>query len=73
MELYLPFLNVVMVVLLAVAGVLLGRVGGEKEGMWMGFAYLPAGIYAVVLGVKVEMGRVDPRELEGLRYGYKGA
>jgi hypothetical protein len=39
--------------------------------MW--FVGLPALVYAVVLVVKVVMGSVDVGELEGLRYGYKGA
>ena len=35
---------------------------------------LPGVVYGVVTGAKVVMARVDPaRELEGLRYGYKGA
>jgi len=63
-EMYLPLLNAVLVALVALSGLL-------AQQRTLGF--LPVGVYAVILAVKVLMGSVDPRELEGLRYGYKGA
>jgi hypothetical protein len=45
-----------------------------RSDMWVGFGWLPAVVYGVVLLAKVIMGSVDPEaELGGLRYGYKGA
>lgn len=47
---------------------------GDEAGLWRGFGWLPAGVYAVVLTAKWIMGSVDPEsELGGLRYGFKGA
>jgi hypothetical protein len=73
LELYLPYLNAVLVALLAVAG-FVGRQRaeeGEGEGFW--FALLPGLVYWVVVAAKGIMDSVDVGELEGLRYGYKGA
>jgi hypothetical protein len=72
LELYLPYLNAVLVALLAVAGFVGQRAKERQEdGMW--FALLPGVVYGVVVVAKGIMGSVDVRELEGLRYGYKGA
>jgi hypothetical protein len=73
LELYLPYLNAILVVLLALTGFVgQQRVKeGQGEGMW--FALLPGVVYGVVVVAKGIMGSVDVGELEGLRYGYKGA
>lgn len=56
------------------AGMLVkGRTAQADAGLEMWFVGLPALVYGVVLVVKVVMGSVDVGELEGLRYGYKGA
>lgn len=63
---YLPYLVPVLAAAVAVAGwVRGGRVG---DGWW-----LPAGVHLASVVAKVVMAGVDPGELEGLRYGYKGA
>lgn len=68
LELYLPLLNIGLVGVLFLGGWLL------KEGVaWPGFGLLPGAVYVFVVGAKVVMGSVDVRELEGLKYGYKGA
>lgn len=73
LELYLPYLNAVLVALLALAGFVGQRRAGEREveGMW--FAVLPGLVFGVVVVAKSIMGSVNVGELEGLRYGYKGA
>lgn len=73
LELYLPYLNAILVVLLTLTGFVgqLRAKEGQGEGMW--FALLPGMVYGVVVIAKGIMGSVDVRELEGLRYGYKGA
>jgi hypothetical protein len=64
---YLPYLNLA----LSAALVVLGKL--KKEEWWI-LAWLPLGVQGIVLCGKWVMGGVDPgRELEGLRYGYKGA
>jgi len=69
-ETYLPYLNIVLSMMLG----LLGMVTRGKEELWMGFAWLPGAVYAVVVGGKWVMGSVNPEvELAGLRYGFKGA
>jgi hypothetical protein len=73
LELYLPYLNAVLVVLLAVAGFVGQKRGGEGQGEGIWFAVLPGLVYGVVVVAKSIMGSVDVGELEGLRYGYKGA
>lgn len=72
LELYLPSLNLVLVGLISMIGILLGssRFGGELGTL---YALLPAGVLVLVVVVKLEMGSVDVGELEGLKYGYKGA
>lgn len=47
---------------------------GRKYDVWWGFGWLPAVVQGVVVLAKWIMGGVDPEgELEGLRYGFKGA
>ena len=58
--------------LISLIGVLLGS-RGVGEGLGTLYALLPAGVLGIVVVVKLEMGSVDVRELEGLKYGYKGA
>ncbi|KAK0705237.1 hypothetical protein B0H67DRAFT_375658 [Lasiosphaeris hirsuta] len=69
---YLPVLNAVLSVVVALAGVISRRGAGEY-GL-LGLGNLPVIIYAVVLGSKMVMASVDPeKELNELRYEYKGA
>lgn len=63
---YLPYLVPVLAAAVAVGGRVRGAGGGE--GWW-----LPAGVHLATVVGKLVMGGVDPGELEGLRYGYKGA
>ena len=72
LELYLPYLNAILVALLALPGFVGQRAKeGQGEGIW--FAILPGVVYGVVVVAKWIMVSVDVGELEGLRYGYKGA
>jgi len=74
LELYLPYLNAVLAALLALAGFVGQRARegqAERDGIW--FALLPGLVFGVVIVAKGIMGSVDVGELEGLRYGYKGA
>jgi hypothetical protein len=72
LETYLPYLNCVLVSLLVALGLVVGR--GEGTFALIGMGNLPAIVYAVVLVAKMVMGGVDPqRELDALKYGYKGA
>jgi hypothetical protein len=72
LELFLVYLNAVLVVLLALVGVVgRGKVVTGGEGDW--FGVLPGVVFGVVIVAKVIMGSVDVGELEGLKYGYKGA
>lgn len=69
---YLPYLNCLLVMVLAVMGLVVE--GEEGSFAWIGVGNLPGIVYGVVLAAKVVMGGVDPeRELGGLKYGYKGA
>jgi len=73
-ERYLPVMNACLAVLILFLG-LLGRGGGQAE-VRLGkgrLSMLPALALGVVMGVKIMLGSVDVEELEGLRYGYKGA
>lgn len=52
--------------------------GGENTSHsnfgWLGLGNLPTIVYVVTIIAKVVMASVDPeRELEALKYGYKGA
>ncbi|ROW03676.1 hypothetical protein VMCG_05486 [Cytospora schulzeri] len=50
-----------------------GEVHAQQFG-WLGLGNLPGIVYAVVVVAKLVMASVDPeRELEALKYGYKGA
>ncbi|KAK3344012.1 hypothetical protein B0T25DRAFT_314533 [Lasiosphaeria hispida] len=70
---YLPVLNAVLSVVVALAGVISRRGAGQRYAL-LGLGNLPLVIYAVVLGSKMVMASVDPeRELNELRYEYKGA
>jgi hypothetical protein len=71
LELYLPYLNAVLVVLLALAGFVGQQRAKEGEGLW--FALLPGLVFGFVGVAKGIMGSVDVGQLERLRYGYKGA
>ncbi|OWT43633.1 hypothetical protein VFPPC_18164 [Pochonia chlamydosporia 170] len=72
LEMYLPYLNCLLVMVLAVMGLVVE--GEEGSFAWIGVGNLPGIVYGVVLAAKVVMGGVDPeRELGGLKYGYKGA
>lgn len=67
---YLPYLNLGLCVVL----VLLGALVGKRGEIWMGFGWLPAGVYGVVVLAKWVMGSVDPEEELGeLKYDFKGA
>ncbi|KAK5053807.1 hypothetical protein LTR84_001769 [Exophiala bonariae] len=71
---YLPFLNAFVAVLLVVlAGGFRGKVG-VPDGLWA-FFLLPGLVFAVVLTVRSSIGDVQKglTELQGMRYGYKGA
>jgi len=79
---YLPALNVSLSVVVALAGFLnykFSHAGGyfADDGAMLGIARLgnlPLMINGVVVVAKMMMAGVDPeRELNGLRYGYKGA
>jgi hypothetical protein len=69
-EMYLPYLNLGLSGVLALAGLLVGGKGAE---LFSGFGYLPGLIYGFVIVAKVVMGSVDVGELEDLKYGFKGA
>lgn len=70
LEAYLPYLNVLLTLTLAI----LGAVVGDAWKGWIGLGSLPGWVYVAVLAAKVIMGSVDPeRELSSLRYEYKGA
>ncbi|KAK4087415.1 hypothetical protein Purlil1_8263 [Purpureocillium lilacinum] len=72
LDMYLPYLNVVLVAMVALLGLVAGRGAGEFGVIGMG--NLPALVYAVVLISKVVMGSVDPeKELSALKYRFKGA
>lgn len=89
LEKFLPFLNLGLCAILIVSGILAARGGGagdEDEGGdsrhsqtasqfgWLGLGNLPAIVYGVVIVAKMVMASVDPeKELNALRYGYKGA
>ncbi|CAN8103412.1 unnamed protein product [Discula destructiva] len=82
LEKHLPYLNVGLCVILILSGILANRVGGDEESRshhrhhfgWLGLGNLPAIVYGVVLIAKMVMASVDPeRELQRLRYDYKGA
>ena len=67
---YLPYLNLGLCGVLVVAGMVVRM---KRDVIWVGFGNIPAAVYLIVLLVKSVMGSVDVGELEGLKYGYKGA
>ncbi|KAI1005411.1 hypothetical protein K3495_g2805 [Podosphaera aphanis] len=68
---YLPYLNMVVCATQAVLGAAKHHRGAE---LWVGFSWLPSVIYGAVLLAKWMMSDVDPaRDLNGLRYEFKGA
>jgi hypothetical protein len=68
---YLPLLNMGLSGILVLLGMVVSR---RDSGLWWGFGWLPAGVYAVVILAKWVMGSVDPEgELGELKYGFKGA
>jgi len=75
---HLPYLNVVLSMVVAVAGYLNHRITtGQYQGTvaaLAGLGNLPAIICVVVVVAKMVMAGVDPeKELNELRYEYKGA
>ncbi|KAK4455523.1 hypothetical protein QBC34DRAFT_460498 [Podospora aff. communis PSN243] len=75
---HLPVMNLVLSVVVAVAGWLNHRwlVGYYQDAVWRlaGLGNLPLVINGVVIVAKMMMAGVDPeKELNKLRYGYKGA
>jgi len=79
LETYLPYLNAVLCSILLLTGLLSssssrGSAIASQHWGHVSLAYLPAIDYVVVLVAKMLMGSVDPeRELNALRYEYKGA
>ncbi|KAI1343967.1 hypothetical protein F5Y15DRAFT_182805 [Xylariaceae sp. FL0016] len=74
LEQYLPTLNIGLCSVLVVTGYLSTRSAAAEHWGHVGLGNLPAVVYVVILVAKMVMGNVDPeRELEGLRYEYKGA
>ncbi|KAG5919030.1 hypothetical protein E4U42_006624, partial [Claviceps africana] len=77
LEMYLPYLNGALVVLLALMGLMTDRGadgGGGGDFAWIGRGNLPGIVYGIVLLAKVVMAGVDPeRELSPLKYDYRGA
>lgn len=72
LEIYLPYLNLGLGVVLMLMGWAVGKV--DSKAVWPGMGYLPLLVYAVILIAKMVMGSVDPeKELTALRYEYKGA
>ncbi|KUI67240.1 hypothetical protein VM1G_03427 [Cytospora mali] len=81
LEMYLPYLNVGLCVVLVLYG-LLARRGGSSESSrevsqqfgLLGLGNLTAIVYGVVIVAKLVMASVDPeRELASLKYEFKGA
>ncbi|KAF5672434.1 hypothetical protein FHETE_3737 [Fusarium heterosporum] len=72
LEIYLPYLNFGLGIILILMAWAIGRVKGEA--VWPGMGYLPLVVYGIVLVSKMVMGSVDPeKELSSLKYDYKGA
>ncbi|SPO03880.1 uncharacterized protein DNG_06563 [Cephalotrichum gorgonifer] len=65
---YLPYLNLSLAVLISLLSLVEGR---GWPALIQGC--LPALIYGVVFAAKLVMADVDPGELRGLKYDYKGA
>ena len=74
LEIWLPILNGGLCSILIIMGVLIQRQEGPTSKIGVGIGNLPAIVYGVVLLAKGLMASVDPeRELNGLKYEYKGA
>ena len=74
LELYLPYLNAALALVLVFMGYVHGRTSISSSFAWIGIGNLPAMVYVIVLAAKVVMGAVDPeKELAELKYSYKGA
>ncbi|KAG7285263.1 hypothetical protein NEMBOFW57_009884 [Staphylotrichum longicolle] len=77
LEQHLPRLNLALAALALLTGLLERAKLGPAAAVGVSpvlLGALPGVVYAVVVGAKVVMAGVDPeRELDGLRYGYKGA
>ncbi|KAM5343062.1 hypothetical protein ACJ41O_014028 [Fusarium nematophilum] len=72
LEMYLPYLNLGLGVILILMAWVVGKT--RSEAVWPGMGYLPLVVYGVVLLAKMVMGSVDPeKELSALKYDYKGA
>ncbi|KAF4977707.1 hypothetical protein FZEAL_5801 [Fusarium zealandicum] len=72
LEMYLPYLNLGLGIILILMTWAVGR--ARSEAVWPGMGYLPLVVYVVVLLAKTVMGSVDPeKELTALKYDYKGA
>ncbi|KFA68664.1 hypothetical protein S40285_02647 [Stachybotrys chlorohalonatus IBT 40285] len=73
LQTYLPYLNVALVLVVALMGLRHGPTAAPIVG-WVGTGNLPVLIHVAILAANLMMGSVDPeRELSGLRYQYKGA
>ncbi|KUI58743.1 hypothetical protein VP1G_06023 [Cytospora mali] len=81
LEMYLPYLNVGLCVVLVLYGLLARRGGSSESGGevsqqfgLLGLGNLTAIVYGVVIVAKLVMASVDPeRELASLKYEFKGA
>ncbi|KAF7537638.1 hypothetical protein G7Z17_g12808 [Cylindrodendrum hubeiense] len=72
LQLYLPYLNLGLGVMLVLMSWVVGRAG--NTAVWTGMGYLPLFVYLVVLVSKMVMSSVDPeKELTALKYEFKGA
>ncbi|KAH7153124.1 hypothetical protein EDB81DRAFT_790627 [Dactylonectria macrodidyma] len=72
LQIYLPYLNLGLGVMLVLMSWVVGRAG--NTAVWTGMGYLPLLVYLVVLVSKVVMSSVDPeKELTALKYDFKGA
>ncbi|KAH6977028.1 hypothetical protein BKA56DRAFT_587493 [Ilyonectria sp. MPI-CAGE-AT-0026] len=72
LQIYLPYLNLGLGVMLILMSWVVGRAG--NTAVWTGMGYLPLFVYLVVLISKVVMSSVDPeKELTALKYEFKGA
>jgi hypothetical protein len=72
LEIYLPYLNLGLGVILILMAWAIGRV--KSEAVWPGMGCLPLVVYGIILVSKMVMGSVDPeKELSSLKYDYKGA
>lgn len=73
LEVYLPYLNAGLCLVLMATG-LLSPAHAPQHWGHVGLGNLPAVVYVVVLAAKMTMGSVDPEEeLTALKYDYKGA